>query len=424
MRLDSWKSIAQYLGRSPRTVQRWHSGYSMPVYHVGGQAGSVFVYTEVLDDWLRTRSQIERDEPPEYSGPVSSEKPLSQSKQIQGDAPLSSDGIPGLQTFNSQDLVAHANRMWQCHSSSSLGVIAQIYRRAADLDPANAQAYAGLSQTLIAEGVLGCVHSTTAYNYAKAALRRSMEIDPELFDAKCSVAWLKMVTERDWEGARQGFDEILSQYPDYSQALIGRALLYIAEGCHSEALDLLQKVSEQNPLQTPAVTFLSWCKYLAGQYEQALACNILARLVGHTSALLDAVQMLISIQLEGPGSCIPRVEAVAADCSYYSVPQGILGYAYGMTGQAPKGREVFSSFIDAGARVKPHHAYSIALTLVGLNERQAAMEWLERSYRYGSLWSLGFLSDPILAPLRSEPSYELFLSKLSYPAPENSDGSP
>ena len=228
-----------------------------------------------------------------------------------------------------------------------------------------------------------------------------------------------MVTERDWEGARQGFDEILSQYPDYSQALIGRALLYIAEGCHSEAIDLLQKVSEQNPLQTPAVTFLSWCKYLAGQYEQALACNILARLVGHTSAILDAVQMLISIQLEGPGSCIPRVEAVAADCSYYSVPQGILGYAYGMTGQAPKGREVFSSFIDAGARVKPHHAYSIALTLVGLNERQAAMEWLERSYRYGSLWSLGFLSDPILAPLRSEPSYELFLSKLSYPAPEN-----
>jgi tetratricopeptide (TPR) repeat protein len=423
MRLDSWKSIAQYLGRSPRTVQRWHSGYSMPVYHVGGQAGSVFVYTHVLDDWLRTRSQIQRDDPPEYGGSVPGEKPLSQSKQVHGDAPLSCDVIPGLQTFNSQDLVAHADRMWQCHSSSSLGAIAQIYRRAADLDPANAQAYAGLSQTLIAEGFLGCVHSTTAYNYAKAALRRAIEIDPELFKAKCSTAWLKMVIERDWEGARQGFTEILNQHPDYSQALIGRALLYLAEGRHPEALDLLQKVSELYPLQTPAVTLLSWCKYLAGEYEQALACNILARLVGHTSSLLDAVQMLISIQLEGPGSCIPRMKALTADCSYYSVPQGILGYAYGMTGQEQKGREVFSSFIDDGARVKPHHTYSIALTLIGLNERQTAMEWLERSYRYGSLWSLGFLSDPILAPLRSDPSsYELFLSKLSYPAPENSDG--
>jgi hypothetical protein len=38
---------------------------------------------------------------------------------------------------------------------------------------------------------------------------------------------------------------------------------------------------------------------------------------------------------------------------------------------------------------------------------------LEQSYREGSLWSLGFSSDPILAQLRNDPHYRLLLSKVS-----------
>jgi hypothetical protein len=37
------------------------------------------------------------------------------------------------------------------------------------------------------------------------------------------------------------------------------------------------------------------------------------------------------------------------------------------------------------------------------------------SYLNGSLWSLGFSSDPILKSLRNEPSYRMFLSTISYP---------
>jgi hypothetical protein len=29
VRLDSWKSIADYLERSPRTVQRWHACHAL-----------------------------------------------------------------------------------------------------------------------------------------------------------------------------------------------------------------------------------------------------------------------------------------------------------------------------------------------------------------------------------------------------------
>src|SRR5579862_1377351 len=56
-RLDSWKAIAQYLGRDVRSVQRWERERGLPVYRVPGQrGGAVFAYEHELEEWLRSRS--------------------------------------------------------------------------------------------------------------------------------------------------------------------------------------------------------------------------------------------------------------------------------------------------------------------------------------------------------------------------------
>ena len=53
MRLDSWKEIAQYLGRDVRTVIRWERDRGLPVSRVpGGRRSRVFAYQDELDQWL------------------------------------------------------------------------------------------------------------------------------------------------------------------------------------------------------------------------------------------------------------------------------------------------------------------------------------------------------------------------------------
>jgi len=55
-RLDSWKAIAQYLGRDERTVRRWEKTLGLPVRRVpGGRGHSVFAYVHELEAWLRVR---------------------------------------------------------------------------------------------------------------------------------------------------------------------------------------------------------------------------------------------------------------------------------------------------------------------------------------------------------------------------------
>lgn len=54
--LNSWKDIATYLDRGVRTVQRWESGFGLPVHRIGkGKRSPVFAFTADLDFWLQTR---------------------------------------------------------------------------------------------------------------------------------------------------------------------------------------------------------------------------------------------------------------------------------------------------------------------------------------------------------------------------------
>ena len=54
--LNSWKEIAEYVGRGVRTLQRWEQFYSFPVHRpAGNHKSAVFAVPGEVDEWLRTR---------------------------------------------------------------------------------------------------------------------------------------------------------------------------------------------------------------------------------------------------------------------------------------------------------------------------------------------------------------------------------
>jgi tetratricopeptide (TPR) repeat protein len=419
-RLDTWKAIAQYLGRSTRTVQRWRSEYGLPVRHLGGDATSVFAYTDELDGWLRNRNQNASDVDPNRE-----ESTRWQDDSLTGSvltAPLRKQvvysGASGESGRRATELVTLAERMWGSLSESNLSSIARIYREATDLDPSNAMAFAGLSQALITEGVLGRLHTSDAYRSAEAALERALELDPNLVETRCSAAWLMLLVVRDWNGARMGFDEVMVERPTCTQALVGRALLCIPETNLAHACELLRKASVQSPLNASAPALLCWEEYLAGNFEDALAFVSQSRASGHAGAVFDAAEALANVLLKGAEASIERLTLLLKDSPRNYPLLGVLGYAHGMSGEVEKAREIIESMSVMEIRGKCDYAYSMALTYLGLNERRAAMRWLEQSYLQGSLWSLGFQSDPILALLRDDPEISGRFRRMGYSASE------
>jgi tetratricopeptide (TPR) repeat protein len=413
-RLDTWKGIARYLGRSPRTAQRWHSEYGLPVHHLGGDASSVFAYTDELEGWLRQRDKTIAEDQTHIEHRSDATSLTWVRNKSQPPSPTTVEFSRDSER-EATELVAAAQKLWESLSASNLNVIARLYRKAIDMDASNAKAFAGLSQALIAQAVLGNLHPSAALHPAEAALQRALEIDAGLMEAQCASAILKVLLYRDWNGARKLLNEALSHHPCASQVLVGCALFAVAQGSLSEASHYLRKATNERPLNTSLVELLCWVEYLSCRFESTLALIADARGSGHSGTILDTVEALSKVLLTGPTAQIHHLESVIASDSRNANLLGLLGYAYGQSGQPDRGREVIDSLTRLGLARTFDFAYPLALAFLGIGNRSEAARWLGQSYRHGSLWSLGFGVDPILVELRDGGACRAFFGPQSYP---------
>lgn len=392
LRLDSWKSIADYLKRSTRTVQRWHSHHQMPVHQVGGVKGSVFAYPEEIDSWLTGFGETVL---------------AGQSEQ---------DEAIELQKKKSLDATEAASQMWQVRSEDNLDLIAALYRKAINHYPANSAALAGMANCMIYGGLLHILDGSVSYPRAKAALSQAAQLDAEQIDVKCGLAWLNMVYERKWRWAEEGFSEVLSKQPRQEFALLGKTLLRLSEGDLPDAVRIARDAWKANPLIPCQGGFLCACLYLTGDYAEAL--DLLAEIyrTGENSSMLAAVEALVLLQVGDLSSSLKRIEQLSSEYPGCRVVQGLLGYGYAISNQLGKAEQVLADLEGNRAGKIRRSAYAIAIILLGLGRTQEAFQILEEAYQQGSLWSLACNSDPILKPFKGDRRFQALLQRFGNPS--------
>lgn len=414
-RIDSWKSIAQYLGRSSRTLQRWHRAYGLPVHRLGGDSSSVFAYADELDAWLSSHraapmgTLIEMSRTQAAPALTLQESSFRQQGRETGHVSVSNQD-------RAAELVACGYRLWADLSSANGKMMAQVFRRAIDHHPENAEAYAGLSHALVAQGIMSNLRIPEAYISARGVLNRALNLDAASQEVRAADAWLKMLLEKDWLGAHSELEALVRHPSPSPRALLGMALLYIAEASLQESSQLLQKLAEEHTLNSCAAAWLCWSSYLQREFRNALDLVEDARCGGHAGPILDAVEALASLHCEPFALSQSRIQALATDAACPTLLRGILGYGYALHGDRQQAEEMLETIsqVRDGRRVADH-PYAIALPLTALGRSQNAVLWLEQSFRKGSLWSFAFACDPALQSLSDEPAYRQFLVKARYP---------
>ena len=305
--------------------------------------------------------------------------------------------------------------LWNQRCETSLqGAIAQ-FRRAVDLDPRFALAYAGLADAHTTLGYLGHLAPVGTFAIARPYALQALELDPSLAQAHASLGYIKFYFDWDWQGAHQEFVRAIELNPNDPVSHQWYAVYLLASGHADRAFDEVQLAHRLDPLSLAINTDIGFHHYYNGRYPEAAAQ--LQSVLDMKSDFLLAHLWLARTLLE-----MRRFDAALAETACaegqardWSVLVAARGFICAMAGKTGDAQAVLRE-MDALARQRFVTAYGVALVHAGLGHKDQAFGWLDRAFEERSHWLVWLRLDPRWKNLRDDPRFATLIEKIKYPA--------
>jgi serine/threonine protein kinase/Tfp pilus assembly protein PilF len=146
------------------------------------------------------------------------------------------------------------------------------FRKAVGLDPAYAQAWAGLADAYTLLGFFGFVRPESSLPQIKEAARRAVALDDSLAEAHNALAMACLLQDWDGTGAEREFVKALEINPRYGLARDWYGYFYLQSvaGRHDEAIQQAKLAVDADPLSAYACSMLGQAYAIAGRFSDAL----------------------------------------------------------------------------------------------------------------------------------------------------------
>ena len=298
-------------------------------------------------------------------------------------------GRGGTRNAQAYDLYLRGQQRLRDYSDGPAAEAAALFRSAIELDPAFAQAHAGLASALAVRGVWRIDMTDEDLRDAAVASERALELEPYMPDAYLARAWLRSMQGRDDEADRD-FEEAIRLNPASHEGyyLYGRHCF--GNGRMERAAELYRKAAQIEPDDFQPLAMLVSALQRLGRHAEAREVNERtgAAIERRLQRRPDDVRALL----------LGAVQAAIAGDAARAV-------AYGERAMVARPDD-FST------------AYNVACAYAVLGDRERALELLDRAVR-GGRGNLGWIeNDPDLDPLRDDPRFAAILARLRAAAAE------
>ncbi|HSE12525.1 MAG TPA: hypothetical protein VLB69_07815 [Rudaea sp.] len=285
------------------------------------------------------------------------------------------------------------------------------YKKAIELDPAYAAAYAGLSYAeLYAGDYVGTAEENIAARQrALAAADKSIALAPDLADGYSARGWLRSSVTRDWSGGQADFEKALALEP--GNALVQRryGVLLQSLGRLPESIAATRKAIELDPLSSAAWNNL---------------CGVYSSDPGQFRAAHEAVDRALAINPESSFalSCLAALELLEGHAQQALVVSRRAGEVWSQVGIAMAehtlghARESQQALDELIAKYAHVSAYQIAEAYAWRGEPDKAFEWLERAYAQEDGGLSLIKTDLLLKSLWTDARFAAMVKKLGLPA--------
>jgi eukaryotic-like serine/threonine-protein kinase len=296
------------------------------------------------------------------------------------------------------------------YTDESLHRAVDYFKEAIALDPRFALAYAGMAKAFVELSETGVMSPAEALSEASTAAAKAIDIDAELGEAHCAVAYARFVHDFDWSGAEDEFKRALELSPGSADAhdLYGR--LCASLGRYDESIALQLRAQELDPLAHRSDIATALLR--AGRNEQAAesARSAIASSPEYARAHATLGWALFrSGNIDEGLAALERAVALSPGDTLWF---GQLGQAAALAGRLDRAREILATLEELSTHryVSPYH---LAYVYTGLGQHDRAMDLLETAFeqRAGAIY--GVRGSFLFEPLRSDPRFHALLRRMN-----------
>ncbi len=303
------------------------------------------------------------------------------------------------------DTYLRARSEWNKRTSIALRNSVEMYRHAIAIDDRFALAHAGLADAYALLADYGLEQPSEVMPAAKAAAQRALDIDPNLGEAHCSLAFILSLHEWRWDEAEEHYRRALTLNPGYATAHHWYSTDFLAIlGRVEEAFHEVEIACRLDPLSSIIEEGRGYLMLISRQYDRA--AEHYRKIIRNDPSFYKAHTSLgrALIQLGLYDEAIAQLEhgrALAGD-----VPNifAAITQAYALSGCEPEARATFDKMVAIAARqYVPPTAFAIAY--MGLGEEEKALDYLAAAAERREIPVSGIAAHPVYDPLRSHPRF-------------------
>jgi len=285
----------------------------------------------------------------------------------------------------------------------------EYYEKAIAIDPNYALAYHGIAAAYdFANGWY--LSPKESEPKAKAASLKALELDDGLAETHYLLGkilfwyeWDWATAEREWKRANELDPSYPSDYPPYLAA-VGRL---------EEAVKAQEVVHQRFPLDLNVNLDFASILLSAGRYDQSIEQTRKAlELDPNFWWSYQNLGLAYERKKQYPEAIAALERARLADDNPSSL--GYLGYVYGTAGKKAEAQKALEELKELSKKryVSP---YNFACIYAGLNDRDQAFEWLERTYQERAFFMTQLKVDTVLDNLRPDPRFKDLLKRMNLP---------
>ncbi len=316
------------------------------------------------------------------------------------------------------DVVAHdaylkgmyALNKWTDHSMRR--AIAD-FREAIAGDPGFAPAYAALAEGHIwLYSGLGILPATDTVPQARSAVEKALELDPTLADAHKVRALIAMNHDWDRQGAEEALTRALQLGPGSAAGHLWNAWrLALLERRHDEALTELEEAERLDPLDLQVKTQIGYVHHFHHDVDRAIE---------QFEKVLTLEPSFAFAHYALGDACTEKGQYDRAFAEFNRAIElggrsvnhvGVLGYAYGRSGNLHRAKEHLQELTVRGA-TDYVSAMWLALVHLGLSDLESLFHCLDRAFeeRDGSLILITAAVE--FDPVREDPRFKSLLGRM------------